>query len=221
MVHPALVAALGLVLAHTSYPCGRVSSHSLWGIMWQDHFQGKLQSSLSCLCPAPAVLQWEDCTSITPAPPSHPLRVNSINAAAQPPPLQHCRLNKYKPVLNDDYDWGSQAIQCWYGWSLLLGLMAHRFWSCFIYWQSHICSMSFQMRDNQEAVSITNIHCWEPLSQDGDTWGILENVLHYRVPPLTLSLLREHRHFCLGLQSLKSYRVQLSLPWHILLLLIC
>lgn len=80
------------------------------------------------------------------------------------------------------------------------------------------------MRDDQEAVSIINILCRGPLSGDGDTLSILEIVLHYRVPPLTFFFSgsnREHKHLCLGLQSLKGHRVQLSLPWHVSLLLTC
>lgn len=168
MAHPALVAELGLVLAFASYPCRRVPSHYLVGVMLQGHCQGKLQSCLSCLHPAPTVLLHH----------TH-LHEQHKCCSTAPSSLQHYRLNKYKPVLNDDYAWGSQAIQCWYGWSLLLGLRPQSSWSCFIYWQSHNCSMSFQMRDDQEAVSIINIHCWWPLSQDGNTLGILENVLHY------------------------------------------
>lgn len=90
-----------------------------------------------------------------------------------PSSLQHCRLNKHKPVLNpnwDGYAWGSQAIQYWYGWSLLLGLRAQSSWSCFIYWQSHNCSMSFQMRYDQEAMSIINIHCWDHWARVATPW---------------------------------------------------
>ena len=50
--------------------------------------------------------------------------------------------------------------------------------------------------------------------RDGDALGALENVLHYRVPLSTWffcsSSSPEHKHLCLGLQSPKSHRVQLS-----------
>lgn len=63
-------------------PCQLPLQESVQPLLVGD-FQGKLQSCLSCLCPAPAVLQWDPRCS---APPS--LGMNSRNAAGQSPP--HC-----------------------------------------------------------------------------------------------------------------------------------